>query len=226
MSSMTNSWDWESFDVLMSAASQMAHKPKRAKTDDGPASSQSRPSASSPAAEQAALSEGPLHARRGKYGRKSGRDVRSARGGQADTIRESRQGDLASAGEELPDELVGMHLELTVKPQWVMLQLTQQTTPEQPRRRVKALPDAWLGVHLTDAPMERIGDAERCCPTPKLSQGGQGQLCIRQSDLSGMQDGVYRFALYSRHWCVARTMTFRFSRNRFAKDLQTAAVES
>ena len=85
------------------------------------------------------------------------------------------------------------------------------------RANVKALPDTWLGVHYAHASAigarmavapRAIGDAQRCCPIPKLSPGGQ--LCIRQSDLGGLPDGFYRFALYSRHLCVAATPAIEF----------------
>jgi len=110
-----------------------------------------------------------------------------------------------------------MHLELTnVKPQWLMVQLTQNTV-QGARRRVKSLPDAWLGVHLANRPTACIGDAERCCPIPKLSPGGQ--LCIRQADLAGLADGLYQFALYSRHLCVASTLAIRFRQNRFTDEI-------
>ena len=110
-----------------------------------------------------------------------------------------------------------MHLELTnVKPQWLMVQLTQNTV-QGARRRVKSLPDAWLGVHLANRPTACIGDAERCCPITKLSPGGQ--LCIRQADLAGLADGLYQFALYSRHLCVASTLAIRFRQNRFTDEI-------
>ena len=119
-------------------------------------------------------------------------------------------------------KLVGIALDLaTVNPQWIMLHVSQQASPELPRRRVKSLPYAWLGVHSIEAATEKIGDAERCCPIPKLSPGGQ--LCIRQSDLAGLRDGRYCLALYSRHRCVAQTLTLRFVRNRFVVDKADAA---
>ena len=97
---------------------------------------------------------------------------------------------------------------VTIRPQWIMVQLTQQSN-EAPRRRVKSLPDAWLGVHsVASGPIEKIGDAERCCPMPKLSAGGQ--LKIRQADLRGLREGDYRFVVYSRFHIVAMSKLIHF----------------
>ena len=158
----------------------------------------------------------PTVQRTASAGAEQGRGAALARIG---SISDDRGGGRADA--ELSFE--PMHLELTnVKPQWLMVQLTQNTI-QGARRRVKSLPDAWLGVHLANRPTACIGDAERCCPIPKLSPGGQ--LCIRQADLAGLADGLYQFALYSRHLCVASTLAIRFRQNRFTDEIYEHPVD-